>query len=461
MQTGQEADDLIGSLASRAAAEGRQVTIVTGDKDMLQLVGPKIQVYDSMKEKIYGEAEVLERFGVAPSQVVEIMGLMGDKIDNIPGVRGIAEKTARSLIQQFGTIEEALARLSEVKSAKIREILRSQVEQARLSRSLAVIRTDLPMELDLERSRLQEPDADALQALFRELEFTGLQRAFTPRASSGSLRLVALDRKEEADEAVRNLLASNEVAIAVVVGGGDRAGGRLRGLACSVEPGVAACLFAGPTAHTGLERVRPVLAGERPGKIGHDLKRTMTTLRNEGIVMRGLAFDTMVASYLLNPNRSDHSLQAVALEQLGVKPEAGSSAEGMTETSEEMMRRAAEEAHLACQMKEVMLPKLQASGLVPLFETVEMPLIEVLASMEMVGFKVDGDQLRELGKELQMQLGQLESRIFALAGERFNINSPKQLADVLFQRLQLKPPKRTKTGYSTDMEVLQQLARTL
>jgi len=463
MQMGQEADDLIGSLASRAAAEGRRVTIVSADKDMLQLVSPTIQVYDSMKEKVYGEPEVLERFGVAPCQVAEVMGLMGDPIDNIPGVRGIGEKTARTLIQQFGTIEETLARTSEVKSAKVREILRSQVEQARLSRSLAVIRTDLPLGLDLERSRLQEPDAAALQALFRELEFTGLQRAFTPRASSGSLHLVALDRKEEADEvdeAVRNLLASNEVAIAVVVGGGKRVGGRLRGLACYVEPGVAACLFAGPTAHTGLQRLRPVLAGERPGKIGHDLKRTVTTLRNEGIVMRGLAFDTMVASYLLNPNRSDHSLQAVALEQLAVKPEAGSSAEGMTESSEEVMRRAAEEAHLACQLKEVMLPKLQVSGLVPLFETIEMPLIEVLASMEMVGFKVDGDQLRELGKELQMQLGQLESRIFALAGERFNINSPKQLADVLFQRLQLKPLKRTKTGYSTDMEVLQRLART-
>ncbi len=460
MQMGQEADDLIGSLASRAAAEGRQVTIVTGDKDMLQLVGPKIQVYDSMKEKIYGEPEVLERFGVAPSQVVEIMGLMGDKIDNIPGVRGIAEKTARSLIQQFGTIEEALARLSEVKSAKIREILRSQVEQARLSRSLALIRTDLPVELDPERVALQEPDAAALQALFRELEFTGLQRAFTPQGSSTPARLISLDRIEKVEEFISRLSDSEEVAIAVAGHGGGPAGERLRGVAFCVEPGVAVCLFPGPTTGAGLERLGTVLASERPGKIGHDLKRAVTALRNEGIAMGGLAFDTMVASYLLNPNRSDHSLQAVALEQLGVKPEAGSSAEGMTETSEEMMRRAAEEAHLTCQMKEVMLPKLQASGLVPLFETVEMPLIEVLASMEMVGFKVDGDQLRELGKELQMQLGQLESRIFALAGERFNINSPKQLADVLFQRLQLKPLKRTKTGYSTDMEVLQQLART-
>ena len=460
MQTGQEADDLIGSLARRAAAEGRLVTIVTGDKDMLQLVGPRIQVYDSMKEKVYGEPEVLERFGVASSQVVDMMGLMGDAIDNIPGVRGIGEKTARNLIQQFGTIEETLARLSEVKSAKVREILGGQAEQARLSRSLALIRTDLPVELEPERAALQEPDAAALQALFRELEFTGLQRAFTPQGSSAPACLISLDRTEKVDEFIRRLSASDEVAVAVAVRGGGPAGEGLRGIAFCAEPGVAVCLFPGPTAGTGLERLGPVLASERPGKIGHDLKRAVTALRNEGIVMGGLAFDTMVASYLLNPNRSDHSLQAVALEQLGVKPGAGSAAEVMDDSSKEAVGQVAGEAHLAWQLKEVLLPKLQESGLASLFETIEMPLIEVLASMEMVGFRVDGDQLRELGKELETQLGQLEGRIFALAGLRFNINSPKQLADVLFQRLQLKPLKRTKTGYSTDMEVLQQLAVT-
>jgi len=460
MRTGQEADDLIGSLARRAEEEGRQVIIVTGDKDMLQLVGPRIQVYDSMKEKVYGEPEVLERFGVIPGQVVEVMGLMGDTIDNIPGVRGIGEKTARSLVQQFGTIEEMLARLPEVKSTKVREILMSQAEQARLSRSLALIRTDLPVEADLEQLRLKEHDKAALQALFRELEFTGLQQAFTPQAPRGSLRMVAIDREEEVEAVARNLLAADELAIAVAVSGGRLAVERLRGLAFCVESGVAISLFLGPTSTSNLERLRPVLAAERPGKIGHDLKRAVGTLRKEGLVMGGLAFDTMVASYLLNPNRSDHSFQAVALEHLGVKPEAGPAADGMGDRSEEVMRRAAEEAHLAWQLKGVLLPKLQASELASLFVTIEMPLIEVLASMEMAGFRVDGDQLRELGKELETQLGQLESRIFALAGGHFNINSPKQLAEVLFQRLQLKPLKRTKTGYSTDMEVLQQLAST-
>ncbi len=460
MQPGQEADDLIGSVARQASAEGLRVTIVTGDKDMLQLVGPRVQVYDSMKEKVYGEPEVMERFGVPPDHVVEVMGLMGDAIDNIPGVRGIGEKTATSLIKQFGTIEEVLARLPEVKSGKVREILKSQAGQARLSRSLAQIRTDLPVEANLERLVLQEPDHAALQALFRELEFTALQGAFTCQVSSASVRLISLDRVEEVEEFIGHLMASDEAAIAVAISDGEATGLQLGGIAVCVDPDVGVGLFGGTTPGPGLERLRPALADKRPAKIGHDLKRAVAALRKEGIDMGGLAFDTMVASYLLNPNRADHSLQAVALEQLGVKPEEGSAPRGRRASQEEAMRRAAGEAHLARQLKRILLPKLEAFGLLPLFNSIEMPLIEVLASMEMAGFRVDGEQLRELGKELETQLGQLESRIYSLAGERFNINSPKQLADVLFGRLQLKPLKRTKTGYSTDMEVLQQLAGT-
>ena len=243
IQPGQEADDLIGSVARNAAAEGRRVTILTGDKDMLQLVGPRVQVYDPMKEKVYGEPEVVERFGVSPGQVVEVMGLMGDAIDNIPGVRGIGEKSAKNLIQQFGTIEELLARLSEVKSSKLREVLRSQAEQARFSRSLALIRTDLPVDLDLERIALQQPDEAALQTLFRELEFTGLQRTFAASASSGSMRVIPLDREEEVERVARDLLASDEVAVAVVRSDGEQAGSRLRGIAVCLEPGLAVCLF--------------------------------------------------------------------------------------------------------------------------------------------------------------------------------------------------------------------------
>ncbi|MGH7409947.1 MAG: 5'-3' exonuclease H3TH domain-containing protein, partial [Candidatus Methylomirabilis sp.] len=404
MQPGQEADDLIGSLARQAAAQGRRVTVVTGDKDMLQLVGAGVRVYDSMKEKVYGEPEVLERFGVPPAQVVEVMGLMGDAIDNIPGVRGIGEKTARSLIQQFGTIEELLARLPEVKSAKVRALLRTQADQARLSRSLVLIKTDLPVGMDLGRLALQAPDDVALSALFRELEFTGLQRDFAASASSAPVRVVALERAEEVDQVARSLLASDEVAIAVVARDGELASRRLLGLALCVEPNVAVFPFAGPAAAGGLERLRPVFEGLRPAKTGHDLKRTVASLRKEGISLGGLAFDTMVASYLLNPNRSDHSLQAVALEQLGVTPASGPAVSAGDKSREEVMRRAAVEATLARELKEVLLPKLQAAGLVSLFETVEMPLIEVLVSMEKAGFRVDGDQLRELGKELETQL---------------------------------------------------------
>ena len=408
MQQGQEADDLIGSLAKQAAAQDFHVTIATSDKDMLQLVGPAIRVHDWMKEKVYGETEVLERFGVPPGQVVEVMGLMGDPIDNIPGVHGIGEKTARSLIQQFGSIEETITRLHEIKSAKVREILRCQVEQARLSRDLARIMTDLPVNLDLGQVALQAPDHLALQALFRELEFTELQRAFTPVTSRSSLRMVVIDREEEVDGAARELLASDSVAIAVAFSGGGTADGELYGLTFCKEPDVVLCLLPGPTVGSSLECLRPVLAGEEPAKIGHDLKRTMAALAKEGIVLGGISFDTMVASYLLNPTRPDHSLAAVVLEQLGVVGPASDS--GGTEGEdrrEGAVRRAAEEAHLAWQLKNVLLPKLEQSGLLPLFQTIEMPLIEVLVSMEEAGFRVDIDQLGELGKELEIQLGQV------------------------------------------------------
>ncbi|MBI2882424.1 MAG: DNA polymerase I, partial [Candidatus Methylomirabilis oxyfera] len=382
MQQGQEADDLIGSLARQAAAQGFHVTIATGDKDMLQLVGPEIRVYDSMKETVYGESEVVKRFGVPPGQVVEVMGLMGDSIDNIPGVRGIGEKTARSLIQQFGSIEELVVRLHEIKSAKVREIVSSGIEQARLSRELARIRIDLQVGLDLGQLTLQEPDHAALQALFRELGFTALQRAFTPVASHSSLRMIVIDREEEAEEAIGKLMASDSVAVAVACGGDGSDGRELHGLAFCQEPDVAICCSSAPLTGPYLERLRPVLSGEQPAKIGHDLKWTMTLLGRKDIVLGGLFFDTMVASYLLNPNRSDHSLAALALEQLGVGSASDCGAKGGGDRRKEAMRRAAEEAHLVWQLKEVLLPRLEQSGLLPLFTTIEMPLIEVLASME-------------------------------------------------------------------------------
>jgi len=459
VQPGQEADDVLGSLSEQAGAAGWEVTIVTSDKDLLQLVGPRVKVYDSMKEKVYREGEVMERLGVGPDQVVEMMGLMGDPIDNIPGVRGIGEKTARSLVQQFGTIEAMLARLHEVKSSKVRQLLSEQADRARLSRSLASIRTDLEVGLDLDRMVLDQPDEAALRALFRELEFTGLQGAFAASASAEPAHVVRPDRREEFDQLAGAFLGAGDLAIAVAVPDGEPARERPCGLAVCAEAGVAVCLVPEPASFGGLDRLRPVLAAEMPAKTGHDLKRAIVMLSREGIDLGGQRFDTAVASYLLNPNRSDHSLEAVALEQLGVKTEPGAARSRVAESGEELMTRAAVEASLARDLRAALFPKLEAAGLLALFETIEMPLVGVLASMELAGFKVDADQLREFGKELETQLGQIESRIFSLAGGRFNIQSPKQLAEVLFQRLQLKPLKRTKTGYSTDMDVLQQLAR--
>lgn len=472
---GYEADDVLGTVALKAEADGFSVTIVTGDKDTFQLVGPHIQVYDPVRDRLYGEAEVRERFGVPPSQIPEVMGLQGDPIDNIPGIPGIGEKTATSLIAEFGSIEALLESLERVKRPKLRESLKEHADLARLSRGLALLRTDLNLELDYSKLKLTEPDGIALRTLFRELEFTSLLKAVTPYPDSGSRDYPLILTFEEIEALAKRIREKGELCIDLETTGKDPMRVELVGIAISVEPEKAFYIPVGhryqgaPSqlqAREVLARLKPLLEDHGIKKYGQNLKYEIIVLERYGISLKGIAFDTMVASYLLNPNRPSHSLENIALEYLGYRmmsyPEVvgtGKKEVGFDQVEvDQAARYAGDDANITYQLVGILSRRLREEGLERLFYEVEMPLIEVLAEIEMNGFKVDAALLGRMSMELEGYLEGIVSRIYSLAGVTFNINSPKQLSHVLFERLKLPPLKRTKTGYSTDVEVLEQLA---
>ncbi len=463
---GYEADDLIGTLAQQAQAAGHEVVIVTGDKDMWQLLTPAVRIYDPVKDTWATEADCRERFGVEPGRVVEVMGLMGDATDNIPGVKGIGEKTALKLIGQFGTIEEVLRRVDAVAPTRTQTLLREQADQARLSRQLATIHTDVPVEFVPERFRVGTPHSEPLVALLRELEFPTLLKLIQPAAGGQRLgaKVEVLSSADSARSFVHQVPAQDPVAIQCVLQGAG-VSAQLTGLA--LHTGTA-------TAFLPWSRERPQpeivgwLAGSEQLKAGHDLKAAMLALQRTGVTLAPPWFDTMVAAYLLNPNRRTHALEAVSLDALGYHLGGGPTAEPQpstdlfeaTERAEAgpEVARAAEAAAVVSRLVPVLAARLEEHGLRRLFDEVEMPLVPVLAEIERNGFALDVAVLAALSKELERELDRMMEAITRLAGQAFNINSPKQLAAVLFDTLGLKPIKKTKTGFSTDEETLTQLA---
>ncbi|MBI3609851.1 MAG: DNA polymerase I [Nitrospirae bacterium] len=475
LMEGYEADDLIGTLARRAEQKDLEVTIVSGDKDMFQLITPQTSVYDTMKDKVYRTPDVQERFGVEPDRVIEIMGLMGDSIDNIPGVPGIGEKTAVDLIRRFGTIENLLGRLDELDKPKLRETLRAFAEQARMSRQLALIRRDCPVELNLDRFRRTEPDAEATTRLLRELEFSSLlKRVEMPAAPrTGQVEITASE--ESLREMTRALASEKTIGLCFWTlpdgsRGMNHAPGRDRSAILGISIAVQDHVYYIPIGHrtlgappmpesrTVFEHLRPLLQNTSLRKVGHDLKSVLLTCHQIGLSIEGPTADTMIEAYLLNPNRRDHSLETVALDLLGIRlPEIPSPLTPEI-TVEQLASAAGERTSSVLQLDAAFMPLLHEQTLGRLFDEVEMPLVPVLAEMEEAGIKLDMDALKDFSAELESQLSVMVRTIQTLAGMEFNLNSPKQLAEVLFDKLGMKPIKKTKTGYSTNEEVLQQLA---
>ena len=464
-QAGYEADDLIGTLARKGEVEGLDVVIVTSDKDMFQLLTPKTRIYDPVKDKWFGEADSQARFGVEPARVVEIMGLMGDTSDNIPGVKGIGEKTAVKLITQFGTIEELLSRIEEVTPVKTKNLLLEQGEQARMSRQLATIQLDCPLEFVPAHFQAKAPQAEILVSLLRELEFMTLAKAFqgeTPEQNRLGADVEQIHDAAAADAFLKGQPAAAMLGLACVLTGEPGVRADIQGCALGRSDGNAA-FVQGEARDWPRPLIECLHDGNKP-KAVQDLKPLLLALHRQGIDMPGPYFDTMVADYLLNPNRRAHTLEAIAMDLLsyqlgaGEQEDSGKGPQSLFDVDENLVRRTGEAAAVTAKVAPMLRERLREQGSLPLFQDVEMPLVPVLAEIERNGFLLDVEGLQTLSKELERELEQMVGSIYRLAGGEFNIGSPNQLATVLFETLGLKPLRKTKTGYSTDEDTLTQLA---
>jgi len=461
-QTGYEADDLIGTLARQGEKAGYDVVIVTGDKDMLQLLTPHIRIYDPVKNKWSGEGECRERFGVEPARVVEVMGLMGDSTDNIPGVKGIGEKTATKLIAQFGTIEELLRRVDEVTPARIKTLLIEQADRARLSRKLATIQTESPVEFHPQTYRIKPPHNDQLADLLRELEFTQLLKTVQPSSTSADTRsatTIIIEDEPAAQQFVHDLPQGAPLGVRCLLAGAAGMQAEVRGMALSTGEKTA---FVPLDVRAFMRPITALLHDHTRTKVVHDLKATLLAFHRIGLTLAAPYLDTMIADYLLNPNRRDHQLETIALELLGDQLRGGkqeqATPQSLFEVDTGSREEAAESAAALARLAPKLTDRLTEQGSLNLFTDVEMPLVPVLVDIERNGFLLDVEALKGLSKELEHDLDRMMETIAGLAGEEFNINSPKQLAAVLFEKLGLKPIRKTKTGYSTDEDTLTQLS---
>ncbi|MBD0316255.1 MAG: DNA polymerase I, partial [Nitrospiraceae bacterium] len=459
---GHEADDIIGTLAKKAEGAGYDIVVVTSDKDMFQLLTSHVRIYDPVKDKWIGEAECQERFGVEPARVADIMGLMGDAIDNIPGVKGIGEKTAAKLVAQFGTLEELLSRVEEVTPPRTKAMLIQQADVARLSRRLATIQTDSPVDFDAETLHIKPPHDQQLSELLRELEFTTLLKSFQPSSPQATIHKADVDliQSEAAAQAFVDQLAKDApIAVQCLLSGGTGIRADVQGIALSAAERTAYIPLHGDES---MGPVRALFQETSRTKAVHDLKATLLAFHRLGVTLAGPYADTMIADYLLNPNRRDHQLDTLALEMLGHRlggqEEASHAANSLFDADTGSREQTAECAAVVAKLAPLIHQRLKEQGSLALFETVEMPLVPVLADIERNGFLLDVEGLKALSKELERDLDRIMESIAVLAGGEFNINSPKQLCVVLFEKLGLKPIRKTKTGYSTDEDTLTQLA---
>lgn len=472
---GVEADDIVGTVARRAEERGLDVLIVTGDLDALQLVTDRVHVLTTRRgitETVrYDRAAVKERYGLEPWQIPHLKALAGDKSDNIPGVPGVGEKTAVKLLQAFGTVEALLQRRAEVTDARVRAALETAGDQPLESRQLATILTDVALDGDLEAWHCQGPNRQEARALFDELEFRSLRRKFeeADEAEPATPEARRLLSPEDLDRLLQEARSRRALALALPAAEPARPRSRQPAGEETNEEGepsdnlarslprlerLGLCSDGGPyvwalgEGDVSPDMLRPLLEDERVRKCAHDLKEVMIACCRAGIQLAGGVFDPMVADYLLNPSRSSHSLVDVTLDHLGYELPRDASDAGL-----------AARAAATFALWRVLQERLCEENLDALNRDLEVPLIGVLARMEMHGVAVDVAHLRRLSAWMEGEIAKLEAEIYELAGTRFNIGSTKQLQHVLFEKLGLPVGKRTKTGFSTGVDVLESLAR--
>ncbi len=491
-----EADDVIGTLAERAVAAGFEVAIVTGDKDFFQLVHDGITVYNPKEDGTWYDADnVKEKFGVTPSQVVDVLALMGDSIDNIKGVPGIGEKGARDLIATYGSVEELLAHASEVTNKRYREGLQNHAEGARQSRELARIRTDVPVPFDPDALRYRGASRERCFELFSRLGFRSLVLEYAPTADTVGKDYATIESLDELRGLAAELKRAGRVGLRVLADAPAAMRAGIVGLSFSTGPhharyvptarprqneGLFSSLGESPDGadRPGVDRdaalalLKPLLEDDAVRKVGHDLKFDAIVLAQHGITLRGLDTDVMLASYLLDANRSSHPLEDLAIEHSGYKALSeedicGRGAKAVSFADIPVSRAldyAGERADLALQLSTTLEELLKKDDLQRVYDQLERPLIPVLVAIERAGVRVDTAVLGAQGARLDQELSRLSGRIFELSGEEFNINSPKKLSEILFDRLGMRTEtirRTTKTkAQSTAFEVLEELALT-
>lgn len=467
-QQGTEADDLIGTLAVRAGEKGWRTTIVSGDKDLLQLVNDHVIMMDTMKDKTYDAAAVKEKFGVGPDKVVEVLGLMGDTSDNIPGVPGIGPKTAQRLIEEYGSVEGVIKNADHLKNVKLRETVKKYAERARLSRQLASIRKDISLDFDFQKAVVREPDKNALAKIFSDLEFSSLLQEIRQETATPVQAVRPVRDKTSLSELVAHLKKASAVAFEIIFEKNDSA--ELIGIGLSADREN----FYIPLGHTGAAApwsakevwaaLTDVLQNAKIKKHAYDLKTALVSL--DGFDVHG-ADDWQLAAYLLNPARNSYELDEIVWEYLHERIPAPQDVAGGKGKSyplasvpfETMTAYAGARADALDRLAPELGAQLKKVDAYELYHKVEMPLLYVLADMERKGVRVDVSLLKQMSQELAQLLKLSEEKIYKLAGESFNINSPKQLRSILFEKLKLPAGKKTKEGFSTDMEVLTDLAR--
>lgn len=503
---GFEADDIIGTIATRFGSDGIDTFMLTPDKDYGQLIGPNVFMYRPRHGggyEILGEKEVGEKYGIpTPAQVIDLLALMGDSADNFPGCPGVGEKTAAKLINQFGSIDNMLQHTDEIKG-KLREKVENAVEDIKMSKFLATIRTDVPMQLDLDELKVEQPDETKLRAIFEELEFKILINKFLnkgeskPKIDNNQLNLFAENTTNESDEPknakfesikttqheyklveneeeLRQLcdffITKESVSIDTETTSTDAISAELVGLSFSVEEKKAFYVAVPANYEEALKIVqtfKPLYESDKIMKIGQNIKYDYEVLTKYGVTLQGKMFDTMIAHYLIQPELH-HNMDYMAETLLGYQTihieellgPKGKKQKNMRDLSPaDIYEYAAEDADITLRLKNVLEPRLKELGVEELFWNIEMPLVRVLADMELNGVCLDTEALQDTSKIFTERMKQYEQEIYKEAGEEFNISSPKQVGDILFGKLQIMDkPKKTKTGqYVTSEEVLQSL----
>jgi len=506
---GYEADDVIGTLATQAAAKGVQVVIVSGDKDFYQLIGPHVALLNpgrggpgAVDETYVDESNAAERLGVPPVQVVDYLALVGDSSDNVPGVKGIGDKGARKLLEQYANLEEILAHAGEVSGKRAREALQTQADQARLSRELVTIQRNVPTTFDPDQMARQDVDREALAKVLAELEFYGLARRLGLSGESGELgsqgvgeseaeagvggpaAVTILDDPADIPLLVERLRKAPLVALDTETTSLEPHDAGLIGLSLAASPEEVWYLPFGHRPRGGelaapapVRNLPPItdppcapivelLRDPSVPKAGQNIKYDWQVLRRAGIELGGVAFDSMLASFVLDPGRRSHAIDALSLEHLGIGMRSYTDLTGKGASQIPFAEVAVADAAAYCgadsatvlALHRIFAPQLEEMALAPLFETVEMPLVEVLVDMEWTGIAIDQPLFERLSREMGAELARLEAAIHEAAGTTFNLNSPKQLGQVLYEQHDMPILKKTRTGPSTDADVLDQLA---